>query len=152
VESVWDSCIRFAVSSWFGHLWSTFLHPVPSRGLFRNPVLELATFVSHTVTFCLRPYSHVFSLSIQHILVDCPGYSCHQSTNVSPSTNVSEILCEMLESSPSDEPLVVSTVRKLLYPTFFYVTECAYSARRMYCKNTILTGGRSEQLERLMNP
>jgi hypothetical protein len=119
-----QSCSRFAVSSWFGHLWSSFLHPVPSRGGFHNPALELATFVSDTVTFCLRPYPHVFSHSIQHILVDCPGYSYHQRTNVSPSTNLSEILCKMLECSPSDEPLVVSTVMKLLHPTFLSDRVC----------------------------
>jgi len=35
-----------------------------------------------------------------------------------PSTYVSEILCEMLEGSPSDEQLVVSTLMKPLHPTF----------------------------------
>jgi len=109
-----------------------FLHPIPSRGGFRNPVLELATFVSHTVTFCLRPYPHVFSLSIQQILVDCLGYSYHQRTNVSPSTNIGEILCEMLECLPSDEPLVVSTLMKLLHPTFLSDRVC------LLCEKNVL--------------
>ena len=133
MESVWDSCIRFAVSSWFGHLWSTFLHPISSRGLFRNPRLRIGH-IRFTHGYLLsETLPHVFSLSIQHILVECPGYSCNQRTNVSPCTNVSEILREMLECSPSDEPLVVvSTVKKLLHPTFISDRVC------ILCERTVL--------------